>query len=222
MNERGFMVKRSPWGQAVQLDQSTGLWYKFRQNPDGSWEILCSGDRDSLDRNSVVSHDHYWQKNGLWYFQGKLGDTHTIGRDAFLADLRSQNQNRDLNLSEEERRALGIFDNENIVLTDNQIKSVADRRANQAYGSAGYVGNNHGIEVSSFLGQDGDERIDKLVAQYQQLPTQNLVWRDTVQLATETPQQLSWRNDSNSTSLSNNVEERQIQGRRRTNRRGRK
>jgi|GEM_PF-2334346 len=194
------------WGQAIQLDPSTGLWYKFKHNSDNTWEILCSGDRASLDRNSVISHDHYWQKDGRWYFQGKVGNNdHTIGRDAFLRDLRNRNQNGNLSLTNEEKRVLGISNNENIFLAESQIKSIADHRANQAYGSSGYVGNNHGIEVSSY-DPNGDERMNRLVNQSQQSSAQNLVWRDNPELTMETQSQLNWRDDtSNPTSLSNNV-----------------
>jgi hypothetical protein len=198
------MSNNEHWGQAIQLDQSTGLWYKFKHNPDGTWEILCSGDKASLDRNSVISHDHYWQKDGRWYFQGKVGNNHTIGRDGFLGDLRDRNQNGNLSLTDEEKCVLGISNNENIVLTESQIKSIADHRANQAYGNSGYVGDNHGIEVSSY-DPNGGERMNRLVSQYQQSSAQNLVWRDNPELKMETQAQLNWRDDtSNATSLSSN------------------
>ena len=200
------MSNDGQWRQAIQLDQSTGLWYKFKHHSDDRWEILCSGDRASLDRNSVVSHDHYWQKDGRWYFQGKVGNDHTIGRDDFSGDLRDRNQNGNLSLTEEEKRSLGISNNENILLTESQIKSIADYRSNQAYGSSGYVGDNPGIQVSSY-DPNGDERMNRLVNQYQQSSAQNLVWRDNQELRMEAQAQLKWRDDSsNATSSSNNVE----------------
>ncbi len=212
------MSNNGSWEQAIQLDQSTGLWYKFKRKPDGAWEILCSGDRSSLDRDSVISHDHYWQKDGRWYFQGRVGSDHTIGRDAFLTDLRDRNQNGNLRLTDEEKRVLGISNTENTFLTESQIKSIAAYRANQAYGSSGYVGDNHGIQVSSY-DSEGDERLDRLVNQYQQSLTQNLVWRDNSELTTETQSQLAWRNDTgNETSLSSNVKAQSNQRRRRGSR----
>ena len=60
-------MSRINWSQpARQMDLSSGLWYKFGQDETGNWHILCSGDRDSLENNSVVYHDHYWQNNGRW------------------------------------------------------------------------------------------------------------------------------------------------------------
>jgi hypothetical protein len=72
------------WSEAVQLHRATGLWYKFKQNYNGDWEVLCSGDKASIEKDSVTYHDHYWQSNGRWYFQGKRENKHIIGRDEFL------------------------------------------------------------------------------------------------------------------------------------------
>jgi hypothetical protein len=215
------MSNNGHWGQAIQLDQSTGLWYKFKRKPDGAWEILCSGDRASLDRNSVISHDHYWQKDGRWYFQGKVGSDHTIGRDQFLRDLRDRNQNGNLRLTDEEKCVLGVSNNENIFLTESQIKSVATYRANQAYGSSGYVGDNHGIKISSY-DPDGDERMNRLVNQYQQSLTQNLAWRDNSELTTEIQPQLAWRNDASNVTSSGNDRARSNQRKRKGSRETRK
>jgi hypothetical protein len=216
------MSNNGHWGQAIQLDQSTGLWYKFKRQPNGAWEILCSGDRDSLDRGSVISHDHYWQKDGCWYFQGRVGSDHTIGRDAFLTDLRDRNQNGSLRLTDQESRALGISNNEETTcLTESQIKSIAAYRANQAYGSSGYAGNNHGIRVSSY-DPNGDERMNRLVNQYQQSLTQNLVWRDNPELNTESRSQLVWINDAGNVTSSGNTQARSHQRKRKGSRETRK
>lgn len=187
------------WGEAIQLDLSSGLWYKFRQHSNGDWEILSSADKNSLEPDSVIYHDHHWQRDGKWYFQGKRGNSHTIGRGSFLKDLRRRNHNATLNLTENERQALALQNNSDTPLTERQIKLLADYRANQAYGSSGYVGNNHGIQVSSY-DESGSVRLNRQIQEYQQKISKILAWRDSqIPSSQSLSPELNWRDDTSNT-----------------------
>ncbi|KPQ32412.1 MAG: hypothetical protein HLUCCO16_20190 [Phormidium sp. OSCR] len=88
-------MANSGWSNAVQLDQSSNLWFKFKHDStNGNWDILCSGDKDSLDGDNIEYHDHYFLRNGTWYFQGNHKGEHTIGRDQFL-DVSTSRQDAD-------------------------------------------------------------------------------------------------------------------------------
>lgn len=169
-------MARIHWSQqARQMDRSSGLWYKFGQDETtGNWHILCSGDRDSLEKNSVVYHDHYWQNNGRWYFQGRSGNHHVIGRDDLIPGIKEQNGRNSLNLTEAEQQELNLNSGVTGELTQQQIKKLADYRARQAYANAGYVGNTHGVEMSPYESQI----CDRLISQHQS-PTHRLNWGDT-------------------------------------------
>lgn len=180
------------WSQAQQLDNVSGLWYKFKQNSNGNMEILCSGDKDSLESESVVYHDHYWQNNGRWYFQGKSGNKHIIGKDGLIEGIQRQNQRGRLDLTEAEKQELSLTSNEGRQLTDNEVKKLANYRARQAYGNAGYGGNNHGVEVDSYVA----EILNKQVKQYQE---------STISTPELSRKKLKWRDaDNNTTSVSTN------------------
>ncbi|NMG60028.1 hypothetical protein E1H12_16255 [Geitlerinema sp. P-1104] len=187
-------MSRINWSQkARQMDRSNGLWYKFGQDETtGNWHILCSGDRGSLENNSVVYHDHFWQQNGRWYFQGRSGNQHVIGRDDFIEVIQEQIERDSLNLTEEEKQELNLTNQLISQMTQQQIKKIADYRARQAYGNAGYVGNNHGVEMS-----DRECQIcDQLVRQHQSF-TNRLNWHNTNSNITSVKQDskkaLNWR-----------------------------
>jgi hypothetical protein len=163
----------SHWSEARQMDSASGLWYKFKQDDRGNWHILCSGDRGGLEKKSVIYHDHYRQSNGSWYFQGKKDNIHIIGRDSFIEEIKRQQDRNSLNLSEAEKQELNLTSGVPNRLTKHQVKQLADYRARQAYGNAGYGGDNHGIQVSAYEA----EIFDRLVQQYQST-TCNLHWRD--------------------------------------------
>ena len=201
------MSNETTWGEAIQLDDSTGLWYKFgiRSN-NRDWEIFCSGDKDSLEKGSVIYHDHYWQRDGKWYLQGKRIDIHTgrnihtIGRDGFLEDLKIRNQEATLDLMEDERQLLGLQDSATPSLSRRQIESIANYRANLAYGTSGYRGDNHGVEVSSYDCNNTITTIlNRQVQQYQeltQLTSGNLIWQNDSNPASESVlPELNWRQD---------------------------
>lgn len=177
---------------ARQMDLSSGLWYKFGQDETGNWHILCSGDRDSLETNSVIYHDHYLQNNGRWYFQGKRGKNHIIGRDDFIEVINEQIERNSLNLTEAEQQELNLNSSVTGQLTQQQIKKLADYRALQAYGNAGYAGNTHGVEMSLYECQI----CDRLISQHQS-STNRLNWHDTNSDTTSVNQSpkkaLNWR-----------------------------
>ncbi len=186
-------MSRINWTQSArQLDNSSGLWYKFGQDGDGNWHILSSGDRDSLEQNTVVYHDHYWQRNGHWYFQGRRGDRHIIGRDDLIEGIRRQNQTNSLNLTDAEKQEINLAAGSTGQLTSQQIKKLADYRARQAYGHAGYAGNTHGVEMPP----DESQICDRLIVQHQST-TNRLNWRDandeTAPLNELSQNQLKWR-----------------------------
>lgn len=178
-----------------QMDASSGLWYKFGQDGDGNWHILSSGDRQSLESSSVVYHDHYWQSNGRWYFQGRRGDRHIIGRDDLIEEIRRQNQTNSLNLTEAEKQEINLTSGSTGQLTPQQIKKIADYRAHQAYGHAGYAGNTHGVEMPPYESQI----CDRLIAQHQST-TNRLNWRDandaTTPVNDSSQTVLQWRDAS--------------------------
>lgn len=179
----------SRWSAPIQLDSYIGLWYKFKQDRNGNWHILCSGDRQSLEKDSVVYHDHYWQSNNKWYFQGKKNHNHIIGRDELIQGIQKQNERGSLKLSDSEKQEINI--NSEQKLTQNQIKNLANYRANQAYGNAGYEGNIHGIEMPPYAAQS----CNRLVQQYQS-STNYLNWRDLTNDtdAVSKNKDLKWKN----------------------------
>lgn len=184
----------SNWSEARQMDSASGLWYKFKQDDRGNWHILCSGDRCSLEKESVIYHDHYWQSNGSWYFQGKQGDRHTIGRDGLIDEIQRQNERGSLNLSHAEQQELNLTSNKPNHLTEQQVKKLADYRARQAYGNAGYGGSNHGIQVSDYEAAI----FDRLVEQYRS-NTYHLNWRECQEQPTtecDSPKpKLNWKDN---------------------------
>lgn len=197
----------SGWSQARQMDNSTGLWYKFKQD-NGNWHILCSGDRNSLEDQSVIYHEHYWQNNGRWYCQGRLPNVdnkkkHTMNGNAFSEGIEKQNQRGYLNLTDAEKQELNLTSGVQNQLTAQQVKKLADYRARQAYGNAGYSGNNQGVEVSPYEAQI----FERLVNQHQSSAS-TLTWRDVEDNRQPTPesakQTLNWRDatvDANSPQL---------------------
>lgn len=185
------------WSDAKQIGH---LWYKFKQNPDGRWEILCSGDRDSLERNSVVSHDHYWQRNGRWYCQVKVGNKRLMHKEDFIEEIQRQNEQNSLNLTEAEKQELNLSSGSQNQLTPQQVKKLADYRALQAYGNAGYEGSNIGIEVTPY--EAGI--FERLVSEHQST-TSSLNWRDANDdiVSVNDPENitLNWRNAAPATDL---------------------
>jgi hypothetical protein len=176
------------WSEAKQIGH---LWYKFKQNPDGRWELLSSGDRDSLESNSVVAHDHYWQSNGRWYCQVKVGNRHIMHAEDFMEGIQRQNQIGSLNLTDAEQQELNLTSGVPGQLTSQQVKKLAAYRARQAYGNAGYGGRDRGVEVSPYEAQS----FDRLVAQYQST-TRPLNWRDandTGSVTEASKKALNWR-----------------------------
>lgn len=198
------------WSQPQQLDSSSGLWYKFAKDDNGNCHILSSGDKNSLEKNSVIYHDHYWQSNGKWYFQGRRGNKHIIGKDDLIEGITQQNQRGRLNLTETEKQELDLTNEEERTLTQREIKKLADYRARQAYGNAGYGGNNHGVEVDNNVGKI----LDKQIQQYQtsSQSKSSLTWRDADSITTSVPetniQTLNWR-DADSTKTSAQVTHKQ-------------
>lgn len=191
-------MSRINWIQpARQMDAASGLWYKFGQDEDGNWHILSSGDRNSLEQSSVVYHDHYLQSNGRWYFQGKRGDRHIIGRDDLIEGIRRQNQTNSLNLTDAEKQEINLTSGSTGQLTSQQIKKLADYRARQAYGHAGYAGNTHGVEMSPYESQI----CDRLIAKHKST-TNRLNWRDandaTTPVNNSSQTVLQWRDASGS------------------------
>jgi len=189
-------MSRINWSQqSQQMDSSSGLWYKFGQDETENWHILCSGDRDSLENNSVIYHDHYWQNNGRWYFQGRSGNRHVIGRDDMIPEIQRQNERNSLNLTEAEQQEINLNPGVTSQLNQQQIKKLADYRARQAYGNVGYVGNTHGVEMSPYECQI----CDQLISQHQ-FSTNRLNWHDTNSDTTSVNQSsktaLNWRNTS--------------------------
>lgn len=193
----------SGWSQARQMDNSSGLWYKFQQDGNGNWHILCSADENSLEPQTVIYHDHYWQSNGRWYSQGRQGNKHTMNGDAFIEGIERQNQRGSLNLTDAEKQGLYLTSVASNQLTPQQVKKLADYRARQAYANAGYGGSNRGVEVSPY--EAGI--FERLVAQHQS-STSSLTWRDAEENRQSTPesaqQTLNWRDatpDMNSSPL---------------------
>lgn len=187
----------SGWSQARQIDNSTGLWYKFKQDGKGNWHILCSGDKNSLEDESVIYHDHYWQSNRRWYCQGRLADVdtekrHTMNGNAFIEGIKIQNERGSLNLTDAEKQELNLTSGVPNQLTTEQVKKVADYRARQAYGNAGYGGSNKGVGVTAYEAAI----FERLVNQYQS-STRSLTWRDTEENRQSTlesgKQKLNWR-----------------------------
>jgi hypothetical protein len=152
-------------------------------------------DRHSLESSSVVYHAHYWQSNGRWYFQGRRGDRHIIGRDDLIEEIRHQNQTNSLNLTDAEKQEINLTSGSTGQLTPQQIKKIADYRAHQAYGHAGYAGNTHGVEMPPYESQI----CDRLIAQHQST-TSRLNWRDandaTAPLNDSSQTVLQWRDAS--------------------------
>jgi hypothetical protein len=162
------------WSQeAVPMDNSSGLFYKFGQDKNGNWHILCSGDKNSLESNSVIYHDHYWQSNGQWYCQGRQGNSHTMNGDAFIEGIKRQNQRGSLNLTDAEKQELNLTSGVPSQLTSKQVQKLANYRALQAYGNAGYGGTNHGVEVSAYE----SDIFERLVTKHQS-SNNSLVFRD--------------------------------------------
>ncbi|BAY99838.1 hypothetical protein NIES37_38210 [Tolypothrix tenuis PCC 7101] len=154
------------YSDSIQLDTSSGLWYKFGYEiveNNKKWHILSSGDRDSLEKNSIIYHDHFWQSNGHWYFQGRLQNQHIIGKDVLKEGIKIQNQRRRLELTEAEKQYLNLTSEEKRQLTEIEVNQLAIYRARQAYGNSGYSGSNHGIEVDQHLAHI----LDRQVQQYQ-------------------------------------------------------
>lgn len=191
-------MSESTWSEAKQIGH---LWYKFKQNPDGRWEILSSGDRDSLERNSVVSHDHYWQRNGRWYCQVKVGNRHIMHGEDFIDGIQRQNERNSLNLTDAEKQELNLTSGCHNQLTSNQVKKLANYRARQAYGNAGYGGSERGVEVSP----DEGGIFERLVTQHQSSTT-SLNWRDanndTVAVNESATTALNWRDTTPDTNSS--------------------
>lgn len=190
-------MSESAWSEAKQIGH---IWYKFKQNPDGRWEILSSGDRDSLEKDTVVLHDHYWQRNGRWYCQVKVGNKHIMHGEDFIEGIQRQNERNSLNLTDAEKQELNLTSGFQNQLTSNQVKKLADYRARQAYGNAGYGGRDRGVEFS--LDESGT--LDRLVTQHQSSTT-SLNWRDanndTVEVNDSAKTALNWRDtapDTNS------------------------
>jgi hypothetical protein len=190
----------SGWSQARQMDNSTGLWYKFKQDGNGNWHILCSGDKNSLEDESVIYHDHYWQSNGGWYCQGRLADVdrekrHTMNGNAFIEEIKRQNERGCLNLTDAEKQELNLTSGVPNQLTTEKVKKLADYRARQAYGNAGYGGSDRGVEVSPY--EFGI--FERLVTQYQS-STSSLSWRDVEENRQSTPESvkatLNWRDST--------------------------
>ncbi|GAB1545289.1 hypothetical protein NUACC21_79650 [Scytonema sp. NUACC21] len=189
------------WSQAQQLDSNSGLWFKFGKDNNGNWHILSSGDKDSLEKNSVVYHDHNWQSNGKWYFQGRRGDKHIIGKDDLIEGIARQNQTGRLDLTEAEKQELNLTNEEERTFTRREVEKLAGYRARQAYGNAGYGGTNHGVEVDSNVA----EILNKQVQQYQ-TSTQSklsLTWRDedstTASTSKSSTKILTWRDEDSTT-----------------------
>ena len=134
----------STWSSAKQFGS---LWYKFQLDSENVWHILCSGDRDSLEPNSVICHHHYWKRNNQWYVQIKRGRNHVLSGDDFIQGVRRENERQ------------------NLMLSERQIKQEAHRRALRAYSKAGYGGRNRGVALDRYTG----EQLDRLVAQYQSI-----------------------------------------------------
>lgn len=195
-------MSESTWSDAEQIGH---LWYKFKHNPDGRWEILCSGDRDSLETNTVVSHDHYWQRNGSWYCQVKVGTKRLMHKEDFIDEIKRQNQESSLNLTETEKQELNLSSGSQNQLTSQQIDRLADYKARQAYGSAGYGGSNIGIEVSPY-----EAAIFERIVSEHQSTTSSLNWRDANDdIASVNDQEnitLNWR-DANDETVSVNDSE---------------
>lgn len=186
----------SMWSEAKQIGN---LWYKFKQNPDGRWEMLCSGDRASLEQDSVVLHDHYWQRDGRWYCQVKVGgNKHIMHREDFIEGIQRQNERNSLNLTDAEKQELNLTSEVDNQLTPRQVEKLANYRVRQAYGNAGYGGSNRGVEVSSYEG----EIFDGLVKQHQSSNT-TLNWRDvnndTVSVTEPAQTALNWRDATSDT-----------------------
>lgn len=183
---------------AKQVD-NTGLWYKFGRDQSGNLHILCSGDQDSLERNSVIGHTHYWQSNGKWYCQERIGNTHAMNADAFIEGIERENQRGSLNLTDTEKQALNLTSSSN-QLTNRQVKQLAEYRTNQAYGNAGY-GNNKGVELSASESQT----LDRLANSNYQPSTTNLTWRDPEDTTTSdsTQNKLTWRDSTPNTNSCN-------------------
>ncbi|RUS92677.1 hypothetical protein DSM106972_098510 [Dulcicalothrix desertica PCC 7102] len=189
------------WSQAQQLDSNSGLWFKFGKDNNGNWHILSSGDKDSLEKNSVTYHTHHWQSNGQWYSQGRRGNKHTIGKDGLIEGITRQNQTGRLDLTEAEKQELNLTNEEEHTLTHNEVKKLADYRARQAYGNAGYGGTNHGVEVDSNVA----EILNKQVQPYQTStqPKPSLTWRDeditTASVSESSTKTLTWRDEDSTT-----------------------
>jgi hypothetical protein len=139
------------------------LYYKFKQNPDGRWEILASGDKASLETKSVATHDHYWQRDGRWYCQVKREKRHLMAPDDFIEGIKRQNSRNELTLSDAEKQKLNLAPSWQGNLTKSQIIQLSKYRAAQAYGNAVPGGQNCGVEVSSYEAKI----LDRLVKQYQ-------------------------------------------------------
>ncbi|MEG4634223.1 hypothetical protein QUB56_32435 [Microcoleus sp. AR_TQ3_B6] len=186
-------MSRINWSEkAIPMNNTSGLFYKFGQDENGNWHILCSGDENSLENESVIYHDHYWQSNGRWYCQGRQGNTHTMNGDAFMEGIQRQNQRGSLNLTDEEKQELNLTSGVPNQLTPQQVKKLGDYRARQAYGNAGYGGRDRGVEVSSY--ESGI--FERLVTQHQS-STSSLTWRDAEENRQSKPESgkhtLNWR-----------------------------
>ncbi len=160
----------SEWSQAKKIGT---LWYKFKQDSTGNWHILCSGDPNSLEYNSVICHDHYWQNNGRWFVQIRRDNQHLIGRDGLIEGIQRQNERGRLELTQAEKQALNLTNTQEVKLTDREINKLADYRADQAYSNAGYGRSNHGVELEG----TPSNVLNNLVKQYQ-VSTKVLNWRD--------------------------------------------
>lgn len=139
------------------------LYYKFKQNPDGRWEILASGDKASLETKSVATHDHYWQRDARWYCQVKRENRHLMAPDDFIEGIKRQNLQNVLTLSDAEKQELNLAPDWQGNLTKSQIIKLSRYRSSQAYGNAVPGGQNCGVEVSSYEAKI----LDCLVKQYQ-------------------------------------------------------
>ncbi|AFZ15619.1 hypothetical protein Cri9333_4853 (plasmid) [Crinalium epipsammum PCC 9333] len=182
----------SQWSQATQMDNFSGLWYKFKQDSNGNWHILCSSDKNSLESQNIIYHDHYWQSNGRWYCQGRQGNKHTMNGDSFIEGIERQNQIASLDLTDAEKQELNLTSGALNRLTPQQVKKLADYRACQAYGNAGYGGTDRGVEVSLYEA----DIFERLVKQHQS-STSTLTWRDAeenrLSVTESAKQTLNWR-----------------------------
>jgi hypothetical protein len=66
------------WSNYIEFHRPSGLYYKMGRDSQGDPHLLCSGDKGSLERDSVLLHDHYWRRGNKWHYQVKKGDAHLL------------------------------------------------------------------------------------------------------------------------------------------------